>query len=125
MLRYYSQKQYYMIYFLFINSLRSADSRKVVQCDFKSKLGLDKHYASRYEVRGKKAYKKYEMQRKRELMKKVLSYGTCIDKTVVEMEAEQGRPHAGLLVNSSSHGGLYDAESVRACFVVEISRELR
>jgi hypothetical protein len=71
-----------------------------------------------------KKKKKYETHRKRELMK-VMSYGTCIDKAVVEMEAEQGRPHAGLLVNSGSHGGLDDAESVRACFVVEISRELR
>jgi hypothetical protein len=83
-----------------------------------------KHAYKKYETQFPQKKKKYETHRKRELMK-VMSYGTCIDKAVVEMEAEQGRPHAGLLVNSGSHGGLDDAESVRACFVVEISRELR
>jgi len=41
------------------------------------------------------------------------------------MEAEQGRPHAGLLGDGSSHGGLDDVERVGACLVVEIGGELR
>jgi len=50
---------------------------------------------------------------------------TCIDKAVVEMEAEQGGPHAGLLGDGSSHGGLDDVERVGACLVVEVGGELR
>ena len=51
--------------------------------------------------------------------------GTCIDKAVVEMEAEQGGPHAGLLGDSGSHGGLNDVQRVGACLTVEVGGELR
>lgn len=54
-----------------------------------------------------------------------MAHGTCIDKAVVEMEAEEGGPHAGLLGDGSSHCGLDDVERVGACVVVEVGGELR
>lgn len=51
--------------------------------------------------------------------------GTCLDKTVMEVQPEQRRAHAGFAVHGGGHGALDDGHGSGARRVVERRRQLR